>query len=222
MKANRKPERAESTKTSRGKRLLLVAVLGGVLALTTSAVAVAIPSGPPPEPPEPGRPPHSQVRTVTFSGDITGVTKALPVDENPGHAASLTTSISRDFLVEAFAETDSTGTCTLPDGNPGFLSTLVAGGQEVWNYVKSESAFIAQVTDRQLCVGATGLSYRSEAEIVGGWGEFEGATGRVVTTDRNGRAFRTLGGATQLTSPQLGFYFVAVTGHYEIEAQVPK
>ena len=172
--------------------------------------------------------------TYHFSGVLTGTTQGLPVDTNGnGHMATMTESVNTEFLVHAYGETDVLPfndpdfRCTLPNGQLGFRSKLVpGGGQQVWDHPSSGSQLWVQSTVRELCAGGSTSTFYEEAEILGGFGQFQGATGSVIATTRanHTRVFRILNtpNQVQLTVPQLSYALVAVTTQYEMDVTIPE
>jgi hypothetical protein len=207
------------TLSGRSKVALVGTSIAAVLALTAGTIAA--------ENGQHQRPP----KTYRFSGDQVGTTVGLPIDTNDnGHMATITRAADKNFMTESFGETDQLPSghpdrfCTLPNGQTGVRSTLASGGGQTWSYPKTSSQLWVQTIERELCAGQGMSTFHEESEIIGGYGKFQGATGTITATGRpdDDQVFQVLGGGVQLTAPQIGFAFVAVSTHYEMEFTVPR
>jgi hypothetical protein len=173
--------------------------------------------------------------TKVFKGRVTGVVTPTTVDDHAdGHVASLTLSSTKDFTIQRSSENDATGGfCLLPDGSfGGLVQGVIKGaladgtpvrGWEVWNHRKKESSLVIAVTVADTCFGADQAVSVGEGVIVGGTGEFEGATGHVVTGGTN---VDTLIGGLQAVQrndagPPLVWYFVSIDGEFELTVNLP-
>ncbi len=172
--------------------------------------------------------------TKVYKGRVTGVVTPTTIDDHrDGHPASLTFVSTKDFTVQRSSENDSTGQpCQLPDGSWGGLvqgvikGSLTDGtpvrGWEVWHHRNKESSLIIATIVADTCFGANQAVSVGEGVIVGGTGEFEGATGRIVTSGTN---VDTLIGGLQAVEATPGaplvWYFVSIDGDFELTVTKP-
>jgi hypothetical protein len=166
-----------------------------------------------------------------FKGRITGVVTPTTIDTHAdGHPASLTYSTTQQFIVQELSENDrAVGVaCTLPDGSSGrqVVGQPIGGpgifGWQVWHHRSSGSSLMINTIKSETCMGESQSVTRRAGTIVGGTGDFEGATGTLVQESN----VNLLWGGPQAVQPYgsdptyIG-YFVSLDGQFELKIDAP-